>query len=131
MLVSVSNGFVDIFENWLYWYQLLALDMRVVLMAEDKEVYDKYVSNREFLTRAGRFEDIVTQGAHEYESPAYKNLVSNRPAYLLEIFQSYSKIIYTDIDTVWLEDPRPFFTGNYDMWISLDEEHIVPQRNAE
>ena len=37
--------------------------------------------------------------------------------------KSYPNVLYTDVDTVWLADPRPFLAGEYDVWTSLDEEH--------
>ena len=29
-------------------------------------------------------------------------------------------MIYSDIDTVWLKDPRLFLKGNYDFWAQID-----------
>lgn len=35
--------------------------------------------------------------------------------------KQFSKIIYTDIDTIWMKDPRPFFVGeNIDFWAQID-----------
>jgi len=36
--------------------------------------------------------------------------------------KSNENIIYTDVDTVWLEDPRPYFSSDHDLWLSLDFE---------
>ena len=54
---------------------------------------------------------------------AFRNLVSYRPGYILDVMKSYLNVLYTDVDTVWLADPRPFLAGEYDVWTSLDEEH--------
>jgi hypothetical protein len=27
---------------------------------------------------------------------------------------------FTDVDTIWLKDPRSFLNGDYDMWASMD-----------
>ena len=43
-----------------------------------------------------------------------------RPFYLKQLLKSYENIIYSDIDTVWLQDPRPYFVGNFDLWVQLD-----------
>ena len=45
--------------------------------------------------------------------------------YLLDLVESHRHVIYSDVDTVWLRDPRPFFTGANDAWIPLDEEEPV------
>jgi len=120
VVVSVSHGFVDMFENWLHWYQLLALDMRVVLIAEDAETFKTYQSRSDLTTQAGTFRNLSE--ALDYESTEYRHLVSNRAKYLINMVESYKHVIYTDVDTVWLEDPRVHFTGDYDLWMPLDEE---------
>ena len=37
---------------------------------------------------------------------------------ILEVMKSYPNVLYTDVDTVWLADPRPFLAGEYDVWTS-------------
>jgi len=120
VVVSVSRGFIDMFENWHYWFQLLALNMHIVLIAEDEQTFKQYEGRNDMTTKAGTFRDRVD--AFEYESREYKHLVSSRAKYLLSMLESYSYVIYTDVDTVWLEDPRPHFKGDFDVWMTLDEE---------
>ena len=38
----------------------------------------------------------------------------------MELLKVYPNIIYSDIDTVWLQDPRPYFMGNFNIWAQLD-----------
>lgn len=55
-----------------------------------------------------------------FNKPGFKLIDKKRPAYILELLQEYPKLIYTDIDTVWLKDPRPYFVGDYDFWGQID-----------
>ena len=43
----------------------------------------------------------------------YDIIASSRAAYLREVLAAYGPVVFTDVDTVWLADPRPFFTGIY------------------
>lgn len=43
-----------------------------------------------------------------------------RPYYLWKLLETYPNIIYTDVDTIWLQDPRRHFLGQFDMWAQLD-----------
>jgi rhamnogalacturonan II specific xylosyltransferase len=122
VLVTVSSAFIDMFENWLYWYQLLALDMAIILIAEDQETFQKYESNGILETRLSKFFVFQDNVTFDFDSKDYKDLVSKRPSHILEVFKSHENIIYTDVDTVWLEDPRPYFSGDHDLWLSLDFE---------
>ena len=56
-----------------------------------------------------------------YRSLGFNLLTSRRPFYLLSLIKVYQKIIYSDIDTVWMEDPRPYFKNNdLDFWAQID-----------
>ena len=55
-----------------------------------------------------------------YRSLGFNLLTSRRPFYLLSLIKAYQKIIYSDIDTVWMKDPRPYFKGNLDFWAQID-----------
>ena len=39
---------------------------------------------------------------------------------MLSLLSEYENVLYTDVDTVWLQDPRPYFVGNYDFFAQLD-----------
>ena len=56
----------------------------------------------------------------DFKKPGFRHLVRKRPNYLIKILEKYDNIIYSDIDTVWLKDPRPFLKGDYDFWAILD-----------
>ena len=55
-----------------------------------------------------------------HNGEGFKKLVSRRPDYLLKILKKYPRIIFTDIDTIWFIDPRPYLTGDYDFWAQID-----------
>ena len=56
----------------------------------------------------------------DFNQPGFLSLEKHRPVYLLKLLKTYTNIIYTDIDTVWKKDPRPFLHGKYDFWGQLD-----------
>ena len=55
-----------------------------------------------------------------FKQSGFKSIVKKRPYYLKTLLKSYPFLIYTDIDTVWLEDPRPYLEGNFDFWGQID-----------
>ena len=56
-----------------------------------------------------------------YQSPGFNLLTSRRPFYLLSLTKMYDNIIYSDIDALWLKDPRPHFKGtDIDFWAQID-----------
>lgn len=131
VVVTVSNGFDDMFYNWFYWYQKLNLNMKLIMIAEDSKTYIKYKKKFQstfhdtFQNNIDVYKSNGVQFKNEksltYNSSDYKTLVSKRPMHLLRVFNlSYTHIIYTDVDTVWLKDPRVFLKGNYDFYAQMD-----------
>ena len=57
-----------------------------------------------------------------FGAAGFNVLASRRPFYLLKVMKKYKykNIIYSDIDTIWLKDPRTFLKGKYDFWAQLD-----------
>ena len=120
VVVTVSSGFIDMFENWLYYFQRLHIG-NVTLIAEDRVVRETYRNRFGVDTIDGIF---VEEGkAHDYKTKGYLQMVSKRARYLLDVLKTHKRIIYTDIDTIWLSDPRPYFSGNNDLWLQVDAIH--------
>ena len=123
LLVTVTIGYDSMFQNWLYWFQKLSLNMKLFVVAEDPLFREKYENNTAFylISRDNPFApDAENEFGLFYDTPEFNNLTSRRPHYILNLLRSHSNVIYADIDAVWLKDPRPYLTGNYDFWAQLD-----------
>ena len=55
-----------------------------------------------------------------FKQSGFNSLTSRRPYYLLKLLKNNPNVIYSDIDTIWMADPRPFFKGNLDFWAQID-----------
>ena len=49
-VVTVSHWYEEMFQNWLFWYKNLNLEMETILIAEDPIIYKKYMNSTEFMT---------------------------------------------------------------------------------
>jgi len=117
VLLTVNDGYYDFFLNWLNFYKNLNLKhITVVVIAEDEVV-------RSELLRLLKREDVGVpfkldwvnfskrnrpEGALEYASSTYKQMVSERPTYILQKLRDGCDIIYSDVDMVWRSSPLPF-----------------------
>ena len=45
VLLTASKWYKELLHNWLYWYNQLSLDMKIVLIAEDEFIYNQYINN--------------------------------------------------------------------------------------
>lgn len=124
VLVTVSRGFQDMFENWLLYFCNLNLSLPLIVIAEDNHSYDKYCKIQNIrLLRA--IDPVITRDSMPYDSVEYKIIARKRPSHLLRVFRPEMKLILTDIDTVWLKDPTPYFKSSHDMWVALDRADIL------
>ena len=121
VLVTVSSGFQDMFDNWWHFFSLLKLSLHVIVVAEDNNTYTRYKNNINFTVVKG-LSQSNGEKAFYFKTKQYKALVSKRPTYILQFIKRGLNVIYSDVDTIWLKDPRPFLTGDYDMWGAADAD---------
>ena len=77
--MTFSNDYDSMFQNWLYWFQKLDLDMKLVVVAEDDEVYDKYTKESSFLLKSFNFPKIQSNlTTFIYDTPEFNQLTSRR-----------------------------------------------------
>eukprot|EP00584_Thalassiosira_punctigera_P021944 CAMPEP_0172548288 /NCGR_PEP_ID=MMETSP1067-20121228/17618_1 /TAXON_ID=265564 ORGANISM="Thalassiosira punctigera, Strain Tpunct2005C2" /NCGR_SAMPLE_ID=MMETSP1067 /ASSEMBLY_ACC=CAM_ASM_000444 /LENGTH=403 /DNA_ID=CAMNT_0013335489 /DNA_START=73 /DNA_END=1281 /DNA_ORIENTATION=+ len=143
VMLTLNDGFWDLFENWHNYFRDRLVDRPdkslLILIAEDSIIYEKLKAMPEskkesFIVLPGHNFSIhsASDKAEDYESYAYKSLVSSRATYLLNLMCSFeggesnnavnevsvaegetkiSKeglvVVYSDVDTVWLKDPFP------------------------
>jgi hypothetical protein len=142
VVLTVNDGYWDFFLNWFHHFIVLMakniLEQPVlIVIAEDSIIYDKLKSYLASETR----NTIVLPGyddafnsvsmAENYDSVAYKKLVSSRATHLLNLICSLRGqgggvnsdhgetgeeestkdniiIVYSDVDAVWVQNPFPY-----------------------
>ena len=125
MLLTVSHGYIDFFRNWLHYFRKLAIGNYIVI-AEDKVTFDELYNDAK-LQMKGRVllvddsNSVMSQlgsignatNALNYLTPAYVALMERRPYYIQTILALSDRydILFTDADTVWLNDPLNYFTN--------------------
>jgi rhamnogalacturonan II specific xylosyltransferase len=120
ILLTVNDAYFDFFQNWHLAYCKLNINYPIIIVAEDKTVYKKlrpFQSESVTIEKSGH-EDVNKSAA--YGSKDFSKLVSQRPTHILRHLTKGINILYSDIDMVWLQNPFPYFTGDFDMWIELD-----------
>ena len=121
ILMTVNDGYFDFFQNWINFYNKLQLNNPIIVVAEDDLVFKKLQKQKGKpvfkLVRSWR---ISLNLPVMYMTKGFKKLVSVRPSYILKYLENGTNILYADTDSVWLQDPFPFFNGTYDMWMQVD-----------
>ncbi|XP_053380280.1 uncharacterized protein LOC128548816 [Mercenaria mercenaria] len=120
ILLTVNNGFFDFFENWQWHFKKLDISVPVSVVAEDDIVFEKLTYLNDSSIKVHRSEHISINKAVKYNSTLYNMIVSARPTYILMYLKNGTNVIYTDLDTVWLQNPLPFLQGNFDIKSQLD-----------
>ncbi|KAL9180405.1 hypothetical protein ACHAXT_008375 [Thalassiosira profunda] len=139
VVVTVNNGFGDFFLNWLGYFRERvegkSENPLLIIVAEDAAIHKRLKKlNRKSTVILPGYKssgDSVIDRAEDYDSQAYKSLVSTRATHLLDLICSLRgestpkksgsegeatkttgedmAIVYSDVDTVWLKDPFPYF----------------------
>ncbi|KAL4233809.1 hypothetical protein ACF0H5_008487 [Mactra antiquata] len=118
ILLTVNDGYFDFFRNWLWYYMKLNINLPITVVAEDDTVFTKIGQVCEVCTVLRS--NLNISDAVNYSLPLFRTLVSTRPMHILTQLLSGKNTIYSDVDMVWMNDPRPYFDLSADMNILRD-----------
>ena len=121
ILLSLNDAHLDFFANWWSYYTKLGIPNQVLVIAEDKVVYDKLmVSGLPIWVERSDF--VGADGALDFGSPEYKRFVSERPKRILKYLRQGRNVLYIDTDTVLLSNPLPYLVDDtsIDLWAQDD-----------
>jgi hypothetical protein len=122
ILLEVNNGAFDLFRNWYNYFLKLSVRYTVIVIAEDDIVFKSLQSDSYKSIRVHRSDYISISNATAYNTTLFRKLMSVRATHLLIYLPFTHYLLFSDVDTVWLHDPIPYFRGNYDLWMPLDKK---------
>ncbi|XP_052818446.1 uncharacterized protein LOC128244484 [Mya arenaria] len=124
ILMTVNNGYLDFFRNWLWHFKKLNLSTSLIVVAQDdlihKELMNSDVSILGEMT-VERSVHVSINSSVNFQTQQFNMLVGKRPQHILDYLERGKNILYIDTDTVWLQAPFQYFTGDYDLWVQLDQ----------
>lgn len=125
VIVSIVNsGYLDFCENWIRSIEKVGYADRILLFAEDDEAYNALDSKwpGHVVKYHSTYIPKANGSAHDFGSLGFFLMTERRPDYLRAILQLGVNVFYNDLDMVWLGDPFPSMTGDYDVWVQDDWE---------
>ena len=97
---------------------------RSLIIAEDRAAFDaaERLTPGQVVLSPVPLEPHGEGTAAAYRSTEYSELVSRRPMYLGVLLSLGHRVLYSDVDTVWLEDIRPLINGPFEVWAAADAQ---------
>lgn len=123
VVVTVSEGFIDMFENWWYWFKKLQLNCQVLIIAEDdvtQELLNSVAHATKWLVLRWQVGPETPASEMQYDSDSYKLLMARRATYIKRLLIKYTKILFTDVDTIWFSNPVKYLHGQDDIVGAVD-----------
>lgn len=127
ILAGATSNFLDFLMNWYISVAKIGHGGKVLFIAEDQGAYD-YLTDK-FPKQVVKASDVVgdwtlpeQEHRTEFNSAFFNTLVDRRPAYFRAVAEANVSFLYSDVDIVFLKDPFPFFTGDYDLWVQEDTQ---------
>ncbi|XP_060593180.1 uncharacterized protein LOC132747701 [Ruditapes philippinarum] len=125
IIMALNDGYLDFFLNWFASYKKSNVLVPIVLVAEDKAVYDKIKSFKFSMITVKESNNSEINSTVVFQSRAFMDLTLRRHTYVLNYLLTGRDVIFSDTDTVWLKNPVPYFTGDYDIWMQYDTPEIL------
>lgn len=123
ILLTINNEYFDFFQNWWGFFVRLDLPVKILVIAEDGDVFRKITANYAEYIYVERSELDIEEETF-FDSNVRRQIAFSRISHILRYLKNGTNILYSDIDTVWLKNPFPYFTGICDMWVQMEDENI-------
>ncbi|KAL7547462.1 hypothetical protein ACHAWF_010755 [Thalassiosira exigua] len=144
VLLTCSDGFFDMWLNWLAFFTKLRIpNLPVHLFAEDETTYlrcrklvadmtvmaddgdEQYIPDLSCLSWKTVFPESEEQkkiGALGYRQQGYMAMMSHRPSVVQYELEKGHDVIFSDIDVIWKKNPLPFFQDRMaaNIWAQRD-----------
>ena len=122
VLLTVDNEHLPFFQYWFWNFERLEIQVPVIAIAEDdasfKTLTELYTDKKLFIVIRS---DKDNADSLVFErSPAFNRLLRERHSHIVEQLKLGRNVLFCDVDSVWLQDPFPYFTGDFDIWAQLD-----------
>jgi len=131
LLLTVNNDYMDLFINFMHWFQKLKLDIAVTVIAEDVTALKSLRKLKLPENVVVRASDLIVQSAPSgaWNTPNYNKLVSKRPHYIVNMLKSGTRVLYADIDSVWLSSPLSYWDEQADIMYGIDHKNNDHKNN--
>jgi hypothetical protein len=123
ILLTINDEYFDFFQNWWLFFVRLNLPVKVLVIAEDGDVFRKIMANYAAYTYVERSEFDIEEETY-FDSNVRRKIAFSRISHIIRYLKNGTNILYSDIDTVWLKNPFSYFTGACDMWVQMEDENI-------
>ncbi|XP_045180741.2 uncharacterized protein LOC123540021 [Mercenaria mercenaria] len=123
ILLTFNNEYFDFFQNWWWFFVRLDIPVKILVIAEDGDVFRKIMANYAEYAYVER-SDLDIEEEMYFDTDARRKIAFSRISHILKYLENGINILYSDIDTVWLKNPFTYFTGSCDMWVQMEDETI-------
>ncbi|KAL7455104.1 hypothetical protein ACHAXS_000349 [Conticribra weissflogii] len=152
VLLTSSDGFYDMWENWLAFFAKLEIpNLPVHLFAEDKITFERCLEQLKRIkngniTKYKAFGDNKSKyvvdlsclswetvfslpskkkiGAASYSSNQYAEMMSHRPFIIQKELEKGFVVIFSDLDAIWVKSPLPYIEEDFKTIPENDNEMI-------
>ena len=123
VILSTTNyAFINFTRNWLISLHRCGIRENITVIAEDSHAFEKL---KEIHTC--KLDIQLVENKHlppdnlPFRSENYLKLVNRRPQYILNLLMKGIDVLFSDVDTVWLQNPFQYFTGEFDVYFEYDQ----------
>lgn len=123
ILTTVNCGYLPMAENLWHHYTRLQRQQHLLFIAEDYAAYEQLllVVGKAHVLRPMRETNLTEQA--NFDSPAFNKIAALRIYYLRWFVQRNMRVIYQDLDIVFLQDPLKYVPLNaWDLVLTNDGE---------
>eukprot|EP00057_Strongylocentrotus_purpuratus_P005990 XP_011660464.1 PREDICTED: UDP-D-xylose:L-fucose alpha-1,3-D-xylosyltransferase 1-like isoform X2 [Strongylocentrotus purpuratus] len=121
ILSSTNAAYLDFCDNWLESVKRCGITHHITIFTEDLASYNYLNKRTDIDISVQRPPETKTSTKFlEFGTDEYIKMINRRPRYIRSFLEQGIDVLFSDLDTVWLENPLLFCPEGYDLHVVED-----------
>lgn len=119
VITTANFGYLQIVNNFLKSIEKVGVNVSIVLVCEDDLLYNHFHNRKDINAVITEFTTNITQ-VQKFRSSAFNEIVNRRISHVLQLISNGLDTFYLDSDTIWLQNPFPYFDEEADLFVQQE-----------
>lgn len=120
VITTANFGYLKIVNNFLKSIEKVGVNVSIVLVCEDNLLYNHFHNRKDINAVITKFDTNIKK-VQKFRTSTFNEIVNRRISHVLQLLNNGLDTFYLDSDTIWLQDPFPYFDEEADLFAQQEK----------
>ncbi|KAJ8022125.1 UDP-D-xylose:L-fucose alpha-1,3-D-xylosyltransferase 3 [Holothuria leucospilota] len=120
VITTANFGYLQIVNNFLKSIKKVGVNVSIVLVCEDDLLYNHFHNRKDINAVITKFTTNIKK-VQKFRTSTFNEIVNRRISHVLQLLNNGLDTFYLDSDTIWLQNPFPYFDEEADLFVQQEK----------